>query len=376
MKYEILPYKNEYRTKSGVYQIRNKITGKVYVGSSATLGLRRNQHFSDLRHNRHPNKHLQRSFNKRGESNYVFEVLELCPEDMRIEREQYWIDALDATKKGYNLSEIADKPQPQIGKDNFKASSVILLETKEVWDTVREAAEAAGVDRNTVGNCCNKSNKTCVSGHWMYYDEYLKTPEDKIQEYLSNKINRKSVICLETLEIYKGICEASDALEIRRGNILNCCEHRRRTVSGYHFMYMEEYEKATPEELDKYINGTWIRKIIKLSTGEIFKDKKECSEKCHVDRKTIYGHCNFKVTKPEFMYLDEYEKLSEDEIQGLLAREIVRVDNSKPVKCIETGEVFKSGKIAAEVKGTSKASISNCCLGKQKTAGKLHWQFA
>lgn len=47
----------------------------------------------------------------------------------------------------------------------------------------------------------------------------------------------------------------------------------------------------------------------------------------------------------------------------------------KSVKCIETGVIYKSLKEAQEKTGVSQHCISNCCKGKQKTAGKLHWIF-
>jgi len=48
--------------KTGVYQIRNLINGKCYIGSAASRGgmyKRRDKHYSDLRQQRHHSKHLQ-----------------------------------------------------------------------------------------------------------------------------------------------------------------------------------------------------------------------------------------------------------------------------------------------------------------------------
>ena len=47
----------------------------------------------------------------------------------------------------------------------------------------------------------------------------------------------------------------------------------------------------------------------------------------------------------------------------------------KPVRCIETQKVYASLKDADAQTGISRHCISNCCKGKQKTAGKLHWEF-
>lgn len=49
--------------------------------------------------------------------------------------------------------------------------------------------------------------------------------------------------------------------------------------------------------------------------------------------------------------------------------------NYKAVLCVDTGTVYNSIKEAAEKNGVNSISIGNCCKGKQKTAGKLHWKF-
>lgn len=45
----------------------------------------------------------------------------------------------------------------------------------------------------------------------------------------------------------------------------------------------------------------------------------------------------------------------------------------KPVVCVETGEVFKSRSAAARKHKTQPVHINECCEGRRKTAGGLHW---
>ncbi len=47
----------------------------------------------------------------------------------------------------------------------------------------------------------------------------------------------------------------------------------------------------------------------------------------------------------------------------------------KAVKCIETGMIYKSIKDASMNTGIRSSSISSCCKGRQKTAGKHHWRY-
>lgn len=48
---------------------------------------------------------------------------------------------------------------------------------------------------------------------------------------------------------------------------------------------------------------------------------------------------------------------------------------AKSVVCIETGNTYASTCEAERETGISRVCVSNCCLGKQNTAGKLHWKF-
>jgi group I intron endonuclease len=89
----------------GVYLWRNKITGKVYVGSSISIKRRKLEHVLRLGKGDDGNEYFQRAWKKYGAKNFEFEVLEICEADERLELEQRWIEKLKATdeKFGYNL---------------------------------------------------------------------------------------------------------------------------------------------------------------------------------------------------------------------------------------------------------------------------------
>lgn len=92
---------------SGIYQIRNLVNGKRYIGSAKCFRKRWASHRSSLRKNQHSSRHLQNSWNKNGEGAFAFEVIELCGLDVLIEREQWW---LDNAKPEYNVSPTAGSP--------------------------------------------------------------------------------------------------------------------------------------------------------------------------------------------------------------------------------------------------------------------------
>jgi len=78
---------------SGVYKILNLLDGKIYVGSSTrTIKRRLWEHLYRLRLNKHTSPHLQNAFNKYGESNFKFEIVEFCNSEDCLIREQYYKD--------------------------------------------------------------------------------------------------------------------------------------------------------------------------------------------------------------------------------------------------------------------------------------------
>lgn len=97
--------------KSGIYKIKNKTNNKVYIGSAYDFQNRWRRHEKSLKENNHHSSKLQRAWNKHGESNFVFEVVEYVEDkSIILEREQFWLDELKAVKNGYNVCPTAGSP--------------------------------------------------------------------------------------------------------------------------------------------------------------------------------------------------------------------------------------------------------------------------
>lgn len=91
---------------SGIYQIENKVNSKVYIGSSNNIERRWQKHKALLRHGKHQNSHLQAAWNKYGEDNFIFSIIELCSIDSLLDREQYFINMINPE---YNQTLVAGK---------------------------------------------------------------------------------------------------------------------------------------------------------------------------------------------------------------------------------------------------------------------------
>ena len=57
---------------AGIYGIKNKKDGKLYIGYSKNICVRWGQHRSDFRNNKHDNEWMQKVYNKYGKDIFEF----------------------------------------------------------------------------------------------------------------------------------------------------------------------------------------------------------------------------------------------------------------------------------------------------------------
>ena len=101
---------------SGIYALRNRITGKCYIGSAKNLSHRKSQHLHGLRSGQHHSPHLQRSYDKHGEDAFEFEILLYnVPHDLLEHLEQIF---MDTKRPAYNI-------QPKAQRSKERKLSVI-----------------------------------------------------------------------------------------------------------------------------------------------------------------------------------------------------------------------------------------------------------
>lgn len=254
--------------KSGIYQIRNKVNGKLYIGKASNLYRRKYQHFGELNSNKHKNKYLQSSFKKYGADNFVFEVLEFSHKDELGRREYYWINYYNSYKRdvGYNI-ELLDENGVTIrsyesinqmrftikknkgkyikpkGKDNPTSKEVHQYSLTGYYlnsfGSCHEAAESLGCKGRftVISKCARKENGSSFGYQWRYYkadkiDKYLLDEKMSIQRNTNNtKLSKQIIgINLDTMEEtkYDSISEAAKVLGLHIANISKIVKGERK----------------------------------------------------------------------------------------------------------------------------------------------------
>ena len=88
-----------------IYEIKNNITNKRYIGSSKDYTVRWARHLNDLLNNKHHCIYLQRAFNKYGRDQFSFNVIQ----EISTRQEMLHIEEslLNSTEELYNISKSA-----------------------------------------------------------------------------------------------------------------------------------------------------------------------------------------------------------------------------------------------------------------------------
>jgi group I intron endonuclease len=135
----------------GIYQILNTKTGKSYVGSSSNIRKRWAGHKRQLKRGEHHSTHLQRSWNKYGEEEFKFLLIEEVKESQNlIKKEQSYLDIFKVYDRefGFNISPTAGSTlgipcseETKIKLREFNKGKKLSEETKRKMSEIRRGVK-------------------------------------------------------------------------------------------------------------------------------------------------------------------------------------------------------------------------------------------
>lgn len=164
----------------GIYIIKNKINGKIYIGQSRNIAKRWNTHLNTATNlnKKEYDYPLYRAMRKYGKENFSFEVLEECSIDQLNEKEEYWINYYNTLGiNGYNQTGIAFNQHGQkLTLDQVEEITNKLLYNPEISN--KEIAQQYGVSIHAIKD---------INVGRTWYREGLKYPLKEIKETRSLK---------------------------------------------------------------------------------------------------------------------------------------------------------------------------------------------
>lgn len=162
---------------------------------------------------------IHEAIRKYGKDNFVWEIIEECPDNQLDEREKYWIAFYDTYYKGYNETK---------GGDN--ASS--LIEWKKGH---KEEVQQIALNGLKYAQEHNKEHR----------EEHLKQLEEA-RKKAKISCSRK-VCCIELNIIFNSLSEAESWSQTKENpngkrcshqHISKVCKGQRKTAGGYHWKYI------------------------------------------------------------------------------------------------------------------------------------------
>lgn len=259
----------------GIYMIRNKINGKVYIGQTIDLENRWMQHRSRLKCEKHENKHLQAAYNLYGKDAFDYIFLEECNEDQLDEKETFYIQYYDSYNSGYN-QDLGGQgcrgykhSEEEILKmryiQNPKAVLQLDMELNIVneWISCSHAGKTLGFSASGIKSCCNRENrqKTIGGFYWIYKEEYENNTVDWNYYLNRNNSKPKSVsqfdLHMNLIKIWDSVYQAQIVGGYASSEIFAVCNRRKRTHKGFVWRFTDEY---TEEEYLKDCNADFTKR--------------------------------------------------------------------------------------------------------------------
>lgn len=269
---------------SGIYCIENMINHKKYIGLSKNISQRFSNHKTHLNGGYHINDHLQSAWNKYGEDNFKFYIIETCCEGELKEKEIYYIKKYQTKNRLYGYNQT-------MGGDGIRELSIECIDKMSLSETLypvvqlslngqfikthRNCAKASiylcgntSLTEN-IRNCCDKKyGCKSISGYMWIYEKDYNSNEKYL--YIKNK-PLKEVDQYDQLgnfiKTYDSCSIAENETGISRKLISAVCHGNKRVAHGYiwrlHGEPFDKYEtkskvKTPVEQYD--INNNFVRR--------------------------------------------------------------------------------------------------------------------
>ena len=146
-----------------IYIIYNIVNSKFYLGSTCEISVRFRDHLYELSTGRKDeiNPYLQNAWNKYGKENFIFEVIEECPDEIVLKREQYYLDCLCPWDReiGYNIAKFACSAMK--GRKHSQKTLGLMSEAQK--NKIRTPEHCKNLSLSMLGKLKSEDTKKLIS---------------------------------------------------------------------------------------------------------------------------------------------------------------------------------------------------------------------
>lgn len=315
----------------GIYAIHNTVSDKYYIGQSQDIDNRWIKHRSSLKNNRHENSHLQHAYNKYGQENFEYIVVEECDIQCLDEKEIMYIKKYDSYYNGYN-QDFGGKgcrgykhTEEEILKmrmiQNPKAVLQLDMDLNIVnrWYSASHAGKTLNISIRSIKAVCERVNRSKTAGvyYWVYEEEYLDNNIDWNYYLNINQSEPKRVsqydMDMNLIKVWPSIYEASKATGYRHSLISSACNYKIKTLYNFIWRFTDEYDEDMLKKDMSVDFKKWDmknrKKIKQLSLDGEFVQEFEsitiAAKLTGITRKSIKDSLNGKIKNPK-KYIWEY----------------------------------------------------------------------
>ena len=252
--------RDKYKPKfSGIYGIRNIVNGKIYVGQSYNIHKRWIEHRYSFKNNIHHNQKFQNAWNKYGEDNFYFFVIEKCEQDIINEREIFWIDYYNSANRdyGYNLSTGGENSsEGSVWSDEMRDNASKLRSPKKVvqvdiygniikiWRSISYASRELKLSNACIKRCCEHNGIHCGNYLWFYEEDELIYDKDYIKNHVLSNSSYFNIPILQYdldgnfIMKFSSFNEIQSTLHITNlGDIRRCCNHQSYCSNNFIWVF-------------------------------------------------------------------------------------------------------------------------------------------
>ncbi len=222
--------------KSGIYIIKNNTTQQVYVGQSSSLKARWTNHRNKLKTNKHPNLHLQFSWNKHGESCFEWILLqEISNLNFLTSYEQSYLDYYRTLPGGvYNQKGPVDSPNKgRVTSDETKKKISLALKGEK-----HPLFGIFGKNHPLFGRHLTENTKRLLreANIGSIHSEERKQKNKLALKYRMKMVERINCKTGLVKEYESVLCASKDGFD--RSNIVWCCNGKGKTHKGYFWQFI------------------------------------------------------------------------------------------------------------------------------------------